>query len=285
MTANRCEAGEESGTIKSARRVLQILELFRHEDRALSTTDVAQALGYPISSTAALLKSLLALGYLLFDRHQRTYRASIRMGLLGCPTGHWGARVAAATERLAEFSDMLGMAVAVGVRNGNDIQYVQRFDPSAGRVDYGTPAGSVQRLVDTPMGRTLLALDDDRAIDRLVRMFNASRSTEALIDGARLLAEVRSIRDAGLYYSTDSIHSGFAIAATNIQAANGQWLVIGIGNSAALPGSDRASMTNALQQIADAVIAQMAASNRPAPVSIPTDAIVPHEGELMAAQA
>ena len=122
-------------------------------------------------------------------------------------------------------------------------------------------------------------------VTELGRAAKDEELSEALIDGARLLTEVRSIRDAGLYYSTDSIHSGFAIAATNIQAANGQWLVIGIGNSAALPGSDRASMTNALQQIADAVIAQMAASNRPAPVSIPTDAIVPHEGELMAAQA
>jgi DNA-binding IclR family transcriptional regulator len=204
------------------------------------------------------------MGYLLFDPADRTYAASVRLGLLGCPTRHWGTKVAAATYMLASLSEMVGMAVALGVRNGNYIQYIQRFDPPGGAVDYGTPAGSLQRLIDTPMGRTLLSLDEDIAIERLIRRFNAERREhEAVVNAVELIEEIRSIRTAGHYYSTDSIHSGFAIAATNVQAANGQWQVIGMGHRSEVVGPDGGRLLETLRWAADGLVRRMGEEPRP----------------------
>ena len=58
--------------IKSAARTLEVLELF-HEQRApLRLKYIFEKLSYPQSSTTSLLKSMVVLGYLNYDRPTRT---------------------------------------------------------------------------------------------------------------------------------------------------------------------------------------------------------------------
>lgn len=54
--------------VKSVRRVFEILEMFERERRPLVAMEIARELGYPHTSTLALLKSMAALGYLSHDR-------------------------------------------------------------------------------------------------------------------------------------------------------------------------------------------------------------------------
>ena len=50
--------------VKSVGRVFEVLELFDAERAALTATTIARTLKYPASSTVALLKSIVRLGYL-----------------------------------------------------------------------------------------------------------------------------------------------------------------------------------------------------------------------------
>jgi DNA-binding IclR family transcriptional regulator len=58
--------------VKSAARVMRILEYFDRRKSCANVHAVATALGYPPSSTGALLRSLAATGYLHHDRANRT---------------------------------------------------------------------------------------------------------------------------------------------------------------------------------------------------------------------
>lgn len=58
-------------SVKSARRVLEILELFASTERALALRDVAGALGLPKSSAHMLLATLERRGYLVRDAEDR----------------------------------------------------------------------------------------------------------------------------------------------------------------------------------------------------------------------
>jgi predicted transcriptional regulator len=69
------EALDDRPTVKSARRVLEILEFFAQGRREATVMEVADALAYPQSSTTALLSSLATLGYLRQDVARRTYWA------------------------------------------------------------------------------------------------------------------------------------------------------------------------------------------------------------------
>jgi DNA-binding IclR family transcriptional regulator len=75
----------DASIVKSAARTLEIFEYFDAVRRPAPIHDVAQALGYPHSSTAALLRSLADLGYLEYSITDKTFFPSIRVSLLG----HW----------------------------------------------------------------------------------------------------------------------------------------------------------------------------------------------------
>jgi IclR family KDG regulon transcriptional repressor len=61
---------------KSARRVFDILELFRERQCPLRLKDVVDSLDMPTSSAAALLKTMTQLNYLSFESTSRAYLPS-----------------------------------------------------------------------------------------------------------------------------------------------------------------------------------------------------------------
>ena len=63
--------------------VAQLLELFDEHQGPLTATQVERRLGFPQSSTLALLKSMVRLGYLSFDRMGRQYLPTLRVATLG----------------------------------------------------------------------------------------------------------------------------------------------------------------------------------------------------------
>src|ERR1700712_485157 len=69
--------------VKSAQRVIELLELFSDLRMGITVADVASTLKMPQSSTSALLHSLHTLGYLTLDREGRTYLPTSRVALLG----------------------------------------------------------------------------------------------------------------------------------------------------------------------------------------------------------
>lgn len=58
--------------VKSAGRVLQILEFFDDVKREANVVEICRALGYPQSSTSVLLRSLVQLGYLAYTPKGRS---------------------------------------------------------------------------------------------------------------------------------------------------------------------------------------------------------------------
>ena len=57
--------------VKSVARTCQTLVYFDEVQRPLSVVEVSKELGYPQSSTSALLKSLVKLGFLTHDAERR----------------------------------------------------------------------------------------------------------------------------------------------------------------------------------------------------------------------
>ena len=109
----------DSPSVKSARRVLEILEYFAQGVARATVMQVANSLAYPQSSTSALLSSLATLGYLKFDLSDRTYSPTLRVMLLGS----WlqdelftQGSLVAVMERLRQ---QTSLTVMIGLRQGN----------------------------------------------------------------------------------------------------------------------------------------------------------------------
>lgn len=108
----------EGGLVKSALRVLEILELFDAERRPLRVADVVDRMNVPQSSASMLLKTLVARGYMDFDAASREYCPSVRVSFLGAWTvGDLGRREEI-TDAMRELAEDTGETVLLGRRSG-----------------------------------------------------------------------------------------------------------------------------------------------------------------------
>ena len=69
--------------VKSAFRTFEVLELFAQRRMPMPLHEIYTALRYPQSSTTNLLKSMVLLGYLNYNRKERTYLPTMRINALG----------------------------------------------------------------------------------------------------------------------------------------------------------------------------------------------------------
>ena len=77
--ASGVAGGKNMDAIKTAARTCEVFEYFQEVQRPLQQKDFVVRFGYPASSTSALLKSLVVLGYLEYNLGGRTYFPTMRM--------------------------------------------------------------------------------------------------------------------------------------------------------------------------------------------------------------
>ena len=94
--------------VKSAMRTFEVLELFAEHRRPMALNEIYTGLGYPQSSTTNLLKSMVLLGYLNYNRARRTYLPTMRVGALGAssPDGRILAVATAGGRRFGLIGDV-----------------------------------------------------------------------------------------------------------------------------------------------------------------------------------
>ena len=197
------------GAVKSAKRAFEILEVFARHRRPLALKEVLDETGYPTSSGSALMKSLVALGYLEYDRERRTYFPTMRIAALGAwvPDVLFGdGPLRAALEDLHRTT---GETVVLAVQSDLHAQYVHVIH-SAEPLQFRAPPGTRRPLARSGMGLALLSAKTDAEIERLRRRINASGDS-ASQSREELMARVNEVRARGYAFSKNSISPGLGI--------------------------------------------------------------------------
>lgn len=219
-----------TATIKSARRVFAILELFDALRRPLTLKEICRDLDFPTSSGAALLKSLVVLGYLDYDRASRTYLPTMRIAVLGqwAPEALFGE--AGLLELMREVRSQTGETVILAARSDLLAQYlhVLRSDEP---LHYGPAPGSVRPLARCGAGRLLMSAESDEAIDLLARRINAAaEAPDERIDLAELMADIAVIRHQRHVFSRHLFTEGVGfLGVLAPPSPHGRRLALGVG--------------------------------------------------------
>jgi IclR family KDG regulon transcriptional repressor len=179
---------------KSARRVFDILELFRERQCPLRLKDVADSLDMPTSSAAALLKTMAQLNYLSFESTSRAYLPTIRLSQLA----NWVTAANYESGPIQEAVRRIGRKVGETILLGTvtDI-YVEIVDILRARqpLQYYTKVGTRVLLVHSGVGWPLLSgfADDDiaRIYRRTVRLKKIERGVSSLDEVKAGIAKVR----------------------------------------------------------------------------------------------
>ena len=215
--------------IKSARRVFEVLEYFDRERRPLALGEIVTALAYPASSASVLLKSIVALGYLEYDRASRTYLPTMRIAALG----RWVETTLFAngpiTALMEHLHRTLGETVILGAASDLYAQYVHLIH-SQEPLHFAVPPGTRRPLASSGMGWALLSTLADREIEKLRRRMNAEGVERPRLTAEELGQRIKLVRARGYSFSRGSISEGVGIIAMPIPAAPfGRRLAVGLG--------------------------------------------------------
>src|ERR1700759_5883288 len=153
---------------KSARRVFDILELFRERQCPLRLKDVVDSLGLPTSSAAAWLKTMGQMHYLSFESPSRAYLPTLRLLQLGSwltSANYEGGPIQEAVRRIGR---KLGETILLGT--STDI-YVEIVDILRARqpLQYYTHVGTRVLLVHSGLGWPLVSELADAEVARIFR--------------------------------------------------------------------------------------------------------------------
>lgn len=193
------------GVVKSAGRVLAVLELFHRMRRQLSAAEISQALGYPKSSANALLKSLVALGYLVLNPKTLRYFPSLSVTRLGdwIPSVLLSSGDAFAI--LREVHAATQETVTLSVQNDLSVIFLKVI-PGTFPISLRLTEGFVAPLFTTAVGFAILSQMPDEEIAALAARSDALvRKRSDKVDLQKLLREVRETRQRGFAVRYDAL--------------------------------------------------------------------------------
>ncbi|WP_334187857.1 IclR family transcriptional regulator [Noviherbaspirillum sp.] len=194
----------EKNLVKSAARAIQVLEFFDTVRRASPVAEVADHFGWPHSSTSALMRSLVSLGYLHFEAGSRTYIPSMRVALLG----DWLHGPMLSHGKLSQLLEQLnhatGETVVLAAQNGLHSQYL-RVLQGTNTLRMHLQIGTLRPLLSSGTGRMLLTQMDDGTIRKLTRKFNLAADAATPINAEDLLRQVSEDRERGYAVSMNQV--------------------------------------------------------------------------------
>jgi DNA-binding IclR family transcriptional regulator len=186
-----------AASVKSASRAIEVLELFSRMRRPQALSDIAATLGYPLSSTSVLLKTLIRSGYLSFDRKHRHYFPTPKVASLG----DWIADALFGTGQvlnaMRDVHAATGETTSINTANDVQLQYLQLMQ-SIHPVRFHVDEGTMRPLTQSAVGWLLMSTMTDEKVDAVVRRANiATREFGIRVNIGEMIEQIHTIRAQG----------------------------------------------------------------------------------------
>lgn len=217
----------KSETIRSVDRVFEILEFMDSEERPLSLPEIVDWLGIPASSTAVLLRSMVALGFLQHDRSSRRYSPTIRLAHLGAWAGPYSLpdrRFLVAMRDIQKQTDQL---VFLGHQNNIRVQYIH-IESGEHDGEIVPKVGVMRLLVHSGLGLALMSLLNDNANRSIIRRINSILPDSENVASSVVESAINECRSVGFGVSEHTLRLGHGTLGVPV-IVGGRQLAVGIG--------------------------------------------------------
>ncbi|MDQ6524264.1 IclR family transcriptional regulator [Nocardioides sp. LHD-245] len=181
--------------VKSADRVLQILDLLTEHPDGLTLTEIQRAMDFPKSSTFGLVNTMAVRGFVQQDPNTRKYAVGIRLWQAG-----QSYLTATSLEQLAlpymtAVRDALNETVQLAILDGTDNVYIGKVDPDQ-QLRLASHVGARLPAYATGLGKALLSLLPDeevrRRFDGVAFTPYTERSLHSVDELIAVLGEIRA---------------------------------------------------------------------------------------------
>lgn len=210
-------ASIDSGAVKSALRVLQIIELLTQHDSGLTFIELRERMGLPKSSLHGLLRTMRERGHLAYDEAERRYRLGVRYWEAGQAFMRGTDLTRLSKPYLEAASHGLGETVQLAILDGLDNVYIAKVE-SDQPLRLVSHVGSRLPAHATGLGKVLLAyLDEVELRHRLDRAKLARFTDHTIADKEELIAQLAAIRERGCAFDRGEYTPGVFCAAVPVR--------------------------------------------------------------------
>ncbi len=165
--------------VKSAQRVLELLEFFAEWRRGATVKEISQSLGWPQSSTSVLLKSLRESGYFDHDARTGLVQPNVRLALATAWIAEHLYTERSLLQLMQQVLDGSGHTVMIGRLQGAQVRYLHVLQST--RVErFTAKIGSLRPLFRSAPGKMLLTTRTERDVALLLRRANAMETDHRL---------------------------------------------------------------------------------------------------------
>jgi DNA-binding IclR family transcriptional regulator len=185
--------------VKSADRVLDILELLAAEPQGLTLTEISRRLAIARSSAHGLVHTLLQRGYLQQETTgNRAFRLGVRLIQLGLNVGDRLELRSTARPVLERLVNATHDTALIVVPDGGELLYLDKVVSDARDVRTDPRSTAPRPLHCTSIGKALLATLADEWVMEIVERTGMPRATEfSMTDPQALLDDLRATRRRG----------------------------------------------------------------------------------------
>jgi IclR family KDG regulon transcriptional repressor len=215
------KASGAPATVKSALRVLLLIELLTEEPDGLTFVQLCERLNFPKSSAHALLLTMRERDHLKLDQQGR-YRLGIRIWQAGQACMQVFDIATAARPHLQAVRDELRETVQLAVLDGIENVYLAKED-SDQRLVLQSRVGVRLPAYATGLGKVLLSgLSDDEVLARLSATDIQTFTPNTITKPSKLLAQLRKIRQQGYGMDYGEHTQGVICVAVPVKDAVGE---------------------------------------------------------------
>ena len=233
-----------TGDVKSAGRVLDLLELFATSFEPLGVTSVSRSLGIPKSSAQGLLVTLAGRGYLVREGAGYVLPARLRQG--GWVGGVRARLLEVAKPVLERMAQQSGESAFIGVLSGNEVKYLAKA-LSSHEVRYDASLSRTRPVHSTSTGLAILAHSPPDFTDRILGKAKLRAVTpHTITDRATIVAMLDRARRCGYAEVQDANVIGASGVAAPVFGGRGEVLA---GLSIGVPTSRYKKIAKRLTEI------------------------------------
>lgn len=241
-----CQDEETESVVKSASRVMRILELFDVLRREALVSEVSELLDLPQSSTSVLLRSMVLMGYLYFNPKTRAFGPTTRVALLGSWINGPVVSNGMLTRLMERVNMRTGQAVVLAVRNRTFSEYIHVVQATSA-LRLFVVKGSRRPLTCSGTGLALLADLPDSDIRRLALRHNAETGESGCL--ATLQERVSTVRAQGWAASYDGVTKGGGMIAMRLpRFDNEERIVVGVAGLTSVLRENEAEFVTIIQE-------------------------------------
>jgi DNA-binding IclR family transcriptional regulator len=208
--------------VKSADRVLQILELIGQNREGLTHSDIASSLTIPKSSLSALLANLLEREYLSADKSGKRYLLGPQILVLAGRYLAGQDLIQIGQGVLSKLTEETGESTAMAIRDGYGILIVSKVNSSKSIIQFMN-IGERRPMYATAAGKAILAHLSEEELQEYfssVEMVPVTKKT--ITDRQVLEKELEKIRSGAVAYSHEEIEEGMVALSAPVFDLSGE---------------------------------------------------------------